>query len=566
MFYADDAVFVGQWNDSNITTLVHVLECFYRVSGLKINMGKSKIMGVHVDNAKVSRAAVKLGCLILKAHFSYLGSIVGGDMNKLQTWNDIVDRVKRRLSKWKMTTLSIRGRLTLVKSVLGSIPIFHMAMFKVLSGVLRTLESIRSHFLMVMIFKVRRFHRGLMFKWAWRFLNHDTSLWARVIKAIHGVDGNIGMGTGEDSWNEGGKLKDRFPRLYTLETCKWVTVGRKIAQPSLMHSFRRPPRGGAEQAQMEELETLMQSVILTPISDRMTWTLDSSGEFSVASVRKLIDNKLLPEGDHETRWIKFVPIKVNIHAWKVMADSLPTRFNISRRGIDIDSLVCVNCDRGVETSRHLFFEYCMAKQVTQLINRWWNVSDMEIDSYEWWKTWSVNIRMPSRNKKMLEGVYYVMWWLIWSFRNKKIFEDKRRRWLLSLRLLVAPGISHFLFEDDFESDFEFEPLEDPSEEDAPDPYEATIARWRADVLSRSSSSSSSSSSSASVPPVSLLIVPALPGLPRRHAILVLPGQEISFGRPYRTHPNGVLRMLTAGKRVYPFPACIPLYFATENQM
>ncbi|GJX51860.1 RNA-directed DNA polymerase, eukaryota, reverse transcriptase zinc-binding domain protein [Tanacetum coccineum] len=148
---------------------------------------------------------------------------------------------------------------------------------------------------------------------------------------------------------------------------------------------------GAEQAQMEELETLMQSVILTPISDRMTWTLDSSGEFSVASV---------------------------------MADSLPTRFNISRRGIDIDSLVCVNCDRGVETSRHLFFECCMAKQVTQLINRWWDVSDMEIDSYERWKTWLVNIRMPSRNKKMLEGVYYVMWWLIWSFRNKKIFEAK----------------------------------------------------------------------------------------------------------------------------------------------
>ncbi|GJS50779.1 RNA-directed DNA polymerase, eukaryota [Tanacetum coccineum] len=307
MFYADDAVFVEQWNDSNITTLVHVLECFYRVSGLKINMGKSKIMGVHVDNAKVFRVAVKLRCLILKAPFSYLGSIVGGDMNRLQTWNDIVDRVKRRLSKWKMTTLSIGGRLTLVKSVLG------------------------------------------------------------------------------------GKLKDRFPRLYTLETCKWVTVGRKIAQPSLMHSFRRPPRGGAEQAQMEELETLMQSVILTPISDRMTWKLDSSGEFYVASVRKLIDNKLLPEGDHETRWIKFVPMKVNIHAWKVMADSLPTRFNISRRGIDIDSLVCVNCDRGVETSRHLFFEYCMAKQVTQLINRWWDVSDMEIDSYERWKTWLVNI-------------------------------------------------------------------------------------------------------------------------------------------------------------------------------
>ncbi|GJU83715.1 RNA-directed DNA polymerase, eukaryota [Tanacetum coccineum] len=52
MFYADDAVFVGQWCESNITTLVHVLDCFYKVSGLRINMSKSKIMGVHVDDEK----------------------------------------------------------------------------------------------------------------------------------------------------------------------------------------------------------------------------------------------------------------------------------------------------------------------------------------------------------------------------------------------------------------------------------------------------------------------------------------------------------------------------------
>nr|GEW01144.1 RNA-directed DNA polymerase, eukaryota, reverse transcriptase zinc-binding domain protein [Tanacetum cinerariifolium] len=73
MFYVDDAIFVGQWCDGNITTLVHVLECFYRASGLRINMNKSKIMGVLVDSDKVKCAASKLGCLILKTLFSYLG-------------------------------------------------------------------------------------------------------------------------------------------------------------------------------------------------------------------------------------------------------------------------------------------------------------------------------------------------------------------------------------------------------------------------------------------------------------------------------------------------------------
>ncbi|GJV69705.1 hypothetical protein Tco_1485214 [Tanacetum coccineum] len=50
------------------------------------------------------------------------------------------------------------------------------------------------------------------------------------------------------------------------------------------------------------------------------------------------------------------------------------------------------------------------------------------------------------------------------------------------------------------------------------------------------------------------IVPAPPGIPRRPGILVLPGQEIPCGRPYRTQPNGVLNMLTARKRVHLFHA------------
>nr|GFA83052.1 RNA-directed DNA polymerase, eukaryota [Tanacetum cinerariifolium] len=107
MFYADDAVFVGQWCDGNITTLVHVLECFYWASRLRINMSKSKIMGVHVDSDKVKCDASKLSCLILKTSFSYLGSKVGGSMSRVHAWTEVVDRVKNRLSKWKMKVQSI---------------------------------------------------------------------------------------------------------------------------------------------------------------------------------------------------------------------------------------------------------------------------------------------------------------------------------------------------------------------------------------------------------------------------------------------------------------------------
>ncbi|GJW11559.1 RNA-directed DNA polymerase, eukaryota, reverse transcriptase zinc-binding domain protein [Tanacetum coccineum] len=339
----------------------------------------------------------------------YLGLVVGGSMSRVHAWNEVVERVKKRLSKWKMKTLSIGGRLT--------------------------------------------------------FYTQYSSLWARVIKAIHGDDGKMGvitragskscwmnivhetnallnkgidiikfmrikLGNGqitsfwEDMWSEGGTLKNWYTRIYALESSKSITVGMKVAQPSLAFSFRRAPRGGVEQEQFDEIVALVNDVILAPISDRWTWTLESSGDFFVASVRKLIDDKSIPAVDFKTRWIKYVSIKVNVHAWKVKSNSLPTRFNISRRGIYIDSIMCAICDKGAETSSHLFFSCCMVRQVVRLITRWWDVPYMEFESYDGWLAWLVNLRLPYKNKMMLEGVFYVMWWHLWTFRNKTIFEAK----------------------------------------------------------------------------------------------------------------------------------------------
>ncbi|GKC48110.1 hypothetical protein Tco_1065832, partial [Tanacetum coccineum] len=146
MFYADDAVFMGQWSTKNIDTIIYVLKCFHRASGLSINLSKSKLLGVVVSEDRVVQAANRIGCGVLKAPFAYLGSKVGGNMSRIKSWDEIVDKMVDRLSKWKMKTLSIGGRLTLLKAVLGSMPIYHMSIFKVPMKVLQRMESIRSRF------------------------------------------------------------------------------------------------------------------------------------------------------------------------------------------------------------------------------------------------------------------------------------------------------------------------------------------------------------------------------------------------------------------------------------
>ncbi|GKA38147.1 RNA-directed DNA polymerase, eukaryota [Tanacetum coccineum] len=117
---------------------------------------------------------------------------------------------------------------------------------------------------------------------------------------------------------------------------------------------------------------------------------------------------MLPDVTTKTRWIKLVPIKVNVHAWKVKIDSLPTRFNISRRGMDIESITCSICDNEVESSSHLFFKCNMVRDIIRKITRWWDITYIEADSYEDWLNWLVNLRLSSNYKQALEGRFLAL--------------------------------------------------------------------------------------------------------------------------------------------------------------
>ncbi|GKF98144.1 hypothetical protein Tco_0296927, partial [Tanacetum coccineum] len=111
-----------------------------------INIAKSQVLGVGVSQNVVVQAANRIRCAILNTPFRYLGVTVGECMSRKSAWVGLVNKLQARLSKWKVKTLSIGGRLTLLKSVLGASPIYYMSIFKVPKGVLKTMESIRSKF------------------------------------------------------------------------------------------------------------------------------------------------------------------------------------------------------------------------------------------------------------------------------------------------------------------------------------------------------------------------------------------------------------------------------------
>ncbi|GJQ91490.1 RNA-directed DNA polymerase, eukaryota [Tanacetum coccineum] len=204
---------------------------------------------------------------------------------------------------------------------------------------------------------------------------------------------------------------------------KWDT-GRGLA---IVYRGRKLPRGSLEEEQFSKLIEDVNSVILSVSNDRWIWSLDSSGEFSIKSTRLFIDDHLLLAVGAPTRWVSEVPIKINIMAWKVSLDKLPTRLNLSLRGIEIPSITCPICSCAGESCSHLFFSCSMARNITTKLARWWEFDCPDLFSYDDWLEWFHTLRLLKGFKDILEGVFYVMWWVIWKYRNQTLFGSSQPR-------------------------------------------------------------------------------------------------------------------------------------------
>nr|GFA64486.1 RNA-directed DNA polymerase, eukaryota [Tanacetum cinerariifolium] len=201
-FYADDAVFIEEWSIENLDNLFKILNCFHLALGLCIKVNKSHVPGVGVPLDIVRQGALRIGYEVMQTPFNYLGVMVGDHMSRYSAWSNTIQKVHGRLSRWKVKTLSIGGRLTLLKSVFGAVPIYNMSLYKAPKCVLYELERLRNNFFnggdsqdskitwvawaKVLSSKKNRglgvssffaLNRALLLKWVWRYLVQDGSLW-----------------------------------------------------------------------------------------------------------------------------------------------------------------------------------------------------------------------------------------------------------------------------------------------------------------------------------------------------------------------------------------------------
>nr|GEV91264.1 RNA-directed DNA polymerase, eukaryota, nucleotide-binding alpha-beta plait domain protein [Tanacetum cinerariifolium] len=187
-------------------------------------------------------------------------------------------------------------------------------------------------------------HAARLSKWKIKTLSIRVkklkNLGTDLLSLIHKKLGN-GTVTSfwEDVWRGDATLKSLYPILFALDSSKSITIAMKLSQDSLCYSFRRAIRGGVEQAPVDHEHG------------------------------RVIDDCSLPVVSSKTKWVNVVPIKVNTHAWKVRLDGLPTRLNISKRGMNIESIPCPLCDNAMESSSQIFFACHIARELFRKITQ-----------------------------------------------------------------------------------------------------------------------------------------------------------------------------------------------------
>ncbi|KAJ0597676.1 putative RNA-directed DNA polymerase [Helianthus annuus] len=208
--YADDVIFMGEWLYQNVVNLKRLLRCFYLTTGLRVNLKKSSLYGVGVEDTHVQIMANVMGCVRGVFPFKYLGLQVGANMNLVKNWDPVVEIFKKRLSMWRANTLSFGGRITLVRSVLNALPTYYFSLYKAPVGVIKKLEKLRGDFLWgstpdkdkmkwaswksittpkdlggMGFGSLRLANLAMLSKWWWRFKVDRGSLWRKVVWGVH---------------------------------------------------------------------------------------------------------------------------------------------------------------------------------------------------------------------------------------------------------------------------------------------------------------------------------------------------------------------------------------------
>ncbi|XP_025702498.1 uncharacterized protein [Arachis hypogaea] len=159
---------------------------------------------------------ILLGCKEATLPVKYLGISLEANPKLVKTWKPIIYKVEEKLNLWKAKMINKTGKLVLIKSVLNSLPVYYLNLYKMSRAVADKLISLPRRFLWSnedgrdgvplvrwdIVQAPKRFgglgvgnavlrNAALLFKWWWRFSKKDCPLWKKIVCFCNDLKPNV---------------------------------------------------------------------------------------------------------------------------------------------------------------------------------------------------------------------------------------------------------------------------------------------------------------------------------------------------------------------------------------
>jgi len=115
--------------------------------------------------------------------------------------------------------------------------------------------------------------------------------------------------------------------------------------------------------------------------------------------------------------------KVLIPVWRILLDRLPTTHNLIKRGVVVNSPLCVLCNQSEEFSQHLFLDCVYARHVWFLCFTWIDILMVQNkDLRNHFENFHL-VHMSDKHNQVWRGMWVAIVRSIWEQRNKVVFKQ-----------------------------------------------------------------------------------------------------------------------------------------------
>ncbi|KAJ1701600.1 hypothetical protein LUZ63_001379 [Rhynchospora breviuscula] len=475
--YADDTLLFSTAKGTAIQVLSMVLNAYAAVSGIQLNLNKCSLVPFNLLAHLTASINLTLGVNIATLPLTYLGLPLTLTRPDRTAYQSLVDKLQRKLAGWKATILSRVGRLTLAASVLSSVPVYFMSVFKLPVWVIKAFDRIRRDFIWGSSSNDRRAMHllswdrvclpkafggfglldlklqniALLLRWWWRLYHSSNSLWSLFASNLFAKrDPSIPP----LAWNSRGSFfwKDLFSiRFYFqlsttsvvgsgLNTSFWLDNWGGTCLVLCGSSIQMPTRRfiSLRQASMmwfalipspnslihDSLYQVLANFNFNSEPDTLRWKWNSHGIYTASSAY----NWLISAG--KTRfpfagiWKIKVPPSIKLFLLLASHGRILTQDQLIKRNIPV-SLGCVLCSQPVcETVAHLFLHCPFSVHLWRSLGFRVPSSPPEMNKPFLDQLLSLyNSTTHQQRRKVLMATTL---WALWLERNNRTFRNESR--------------------------------------------------------------------------------------------------------------------------------------------